>query len=811
MAKATPILTALNGGEWSPFLEGRVDIEGYSAGLYRCENFIPMIEGPVTRRGGTGFVRQVKDSTDQTRIIPFIKARDDAVMIEMGDSYCRFYVDRSAVLTGSAKTISGITQANPAVVTATAHGYSNGQDVFISGVVGMTEINGRWFKVANATTNTFDLQTIHGGNVNSTGYTAYSSGGEADIPYEIASPYSAAALTNSRGELMLDYTQVGDVMYFTDRARALAPRKLVRSGATSWAFSALDPDEGPFDDLNATATTMYASAASGSGVTITASASVFTAADVGKIIRIDQQVITSTQPWKTATAYTAGNYVRSEGREYVAANSATSGTSIPSHTTGTVSDGGVNWTYTSAGYGIARITAQSGTTATVDVLVTFPQTLVGSGNASVLWRKGAWAEGTYPAAVTFYRERLTFAGGLDVWMSEAGNYEGFAIDSFGEILPESAITLELPGPANDIVGLQEGTQLSVLTEGGEFSILPQSTSEPLGPNNIQASGQTSYGARPVKPVRVGSAILYVQSSGKRVRSMQYSWESESFVSPDMTIRARHITQAGVSRMVRQEIPYGAIWAVRNDGALLSFTFDTDQSARAWAKHTTGTVEDVAVIPSPDGGRDDVWLVVKRTVNGADRRYLEYIRPEYEDGDAVSSSAYLDSGLSYSGSSTSTLYGFDHLEGQTVQLMIDGAASPDAVVSGGEVDLLRAGEVVQVGLPFVSTIATNRINAGAGDGTAQSKTKRITDCAFRVYNTRGGSAGPSATNQDDIPDLTYRDPDTPMDGAISLFSGDALLSWPGGYETDGRVWYSNSSSFPATVLAIIPQVQTQEAR
>jgi len=808
VAKASPLIAALNGGEWGPLLDGRTDMEGYSASAFRCVNFIPTIQGPILRRAGTGFIRQ---SGGQARLVPFVLSRDDAVMIEFGDLYCRFYVNRSPVVTGSPLTITGMTSANPVVVTSVAHGLNNGDDVFISGVAGEVQVNGRWFKVASAAANTFALTTIHGDNVDGTGYSAYASGGAVDIPYEIASPYSAAALTNSRGELGIDFAQRGDLIYITDRSRVLAPRILTRSGATSWAFTTLAPDAGPWQAMNSTDTTMYVSAATGIGITVTASAAIFSASDVGRIVRIDQQIITSTVPWETASAITAGDYRRSEGKEYLAATTATTGTTIPSHTSGTVTDGKVEWTYTSSGYGVVRITAQAGATATADVLIDFPQTLVGAGNASLLWRRGSWGEGEYPATVTFFGERLCLGGGLRLDMSVAGDYENFAVDYFGEVLAETAISLDMPGTANDIVGMQNGTALLVMTEGGEFAVGPQSANDVFGPNNVKAVGHTAYGARPIAPVKVGSEALYVQASGRKIRSMQFSWETDSFIAPDMTVRATHIATGGVSRLVRQETPYAIVWAVRADGELLSFTFDPTQQARAWARHTMGKVKDVAVIPAPDGSRDDVWIITSRIINGAPRSYIEYLRPEFEDGDNVADATYCDSGLRYDGTAVTKLYGFDHLDGESVVLLLDGATAPTTVVSNGEVTLPYAASTAQVGVAYQSYYATSRLDAGAADGTAQGKTKRITDCAFRVSNTLGGAAGPSLANMDDIPDLTYRSPSTPMGGALVLFSGDALLSWPSGYETDGRLWFSVNGLFPATIIAIMPQVVVQEGR
>ena len=810
--KFSPIINAMNGGEWTPLLDGRTDIQGYSASAYKLENWIPLIQGPATRRGGTGFVRQVKDTTDRTWLMPFVLSRTDSVQIEFGDVYCRFYVNRAAVVTGSTKTITGITAASPCVVSATAHGYSNGQDVFITGVVGMTEVNNRWFRVASANTNDFELTTIHGDNVVGSSYTAYSSGGTIDKPYEIVSPYNAAALAGENNEFNLDYVQSGDVIYITDRNGVLAPRLLTRSSAISWAFTVFAPDDGPWLDLNATTTTVYAGAATGS-MTLTASVSIFTAADVGSLIRIDQEKLTATAPWKAATAYTAGNYVRSEGKEYLAANTASSGTSIPAHTSGTVTDGGVQWTYVSSGYGIARITAQAGTTATVTVLTTFPQTIVGSGNVSTFWRRGSWSESNgYPTCVTFFRERIAFGQLQNVNLSVSAGFDSFAIDSFGEVLAESAISVTIQSSeANEVLSLTEGTVLAVSTIGAEFTIDAPATSQPFGPNNIRVIKQTAYGSRPIRPVRIGENVLFVQGSGLRLRSMQYSVESNNFIAPDMTVRAEHITQGGITQVARQESPYQTLWAVRGDGTLLSFAFDQDQQVRGWARHTIGTVECVSVIPSPDGTRDDVWLVVKRTINGATRRYIEYIRREFQVGDAQEDVTYVDCGLTYDGVAVDTIYGFDHLEGETVRTLADGARVPDVVVANGEVVQADDASVMQIGLAYESIYASNRLDGGAGDGTAQGKTKRITDVAFRVISTLGGSAGPSYENRDDISDLNYRSPATLMGTPNALFTGDALLSWPGGYETDARIWFVTDEPYPATIAAILPQATVQESR
>lgn len=743
--------------------------------------------------------------------MPFIRSRDDAYMIEFGDLYCRFYYQGSPVLTGTAATITGITDANPPVVTTSgAHGYSNGDDVFISGVTGMIEVNGRWFKAANVASTTFELQTIHSQNVNGTGYTSYSTGGEADTPYEIVSPYSAASLASSDGaEFNVDYVQTGDVIYITHRGGTIQPQKLSRSAPTSWAFSDVEPDEGPWGDLNSGAETLWASAATGS-ITITSPGATgpFSATDVGRLIRIDQEKVTSTNPWKTATSYTAGDYVRSEGKEYKAINSATSGDDPPDHTEGTVTDGGVQWEYISPGYGVARITAySSGDVVTATVITAFPQTLLTAANTSFLWRLGAWSDTTgYPTCVTFFRERLCFGQGQRLDMSVAGDFENFAVDDAGEVLATSAISVTTQSSeTNDIVGLTEGSILIVNTEGAEFTLTPASAAEPLGPNNISVSRQTAYGSHPIRPLRVDESVLFVQASGRKLRALQYTYDAETFKAPDMMVRAEHMgKESHLTQMVRQEEPHQTMWLVREDGVVLSFAYDTTQQIRAWARHaiagTDAKVECLAVIPAADQRSDEVWMIVSRTVNGGTYRYIEHMNPEYITGGDLSDAKYADSLLTYDSTAATTLYGFDHLEGETVGVLGDGLAQDDATVSNGEVTITSA-STVQVGLTYNSVYRSNNIDVPTKDGTSQAKTKRITDVTFRVVDTIGGTAGPDATNQDTLTDLDV----------TTLYTGDAHLNWPSGYETGGQMWYENSTMFPVTITSIWPQVVTEEER
>jgi hypothetical protein len=745
MAKASPIQNAFNAGELSPELEGRTDVGKYGSACYRMENFIPLVQGPARRRGGTKFVNEVRYSAYRTWLATFEFNTEQSYVLEFGDLYVRFYTD------------NGILESTPGT------------------------------------------------------------------PVEVVTPWSAADLIEDDGTFALHMVQSGDILYICHPN--YAPRKLARTGATTWSLSTLTPQGGPFEDYDPDQTvTVYASAATGTGITITASSATFASTDVGRLFYIEQRKANSVAKWENNKSITAGALRRFAGRNYAALTTGTTGGIIPTHTVGAEYDGdpGVQWEYQDPGYGWVQITAYTSSTAvTATVLSRIPSEAVGSGNATTRWAFGSWGSVPgYPSHAGFFRNRLVFARANDrkLWFSVAADYENFRDrDEGGQVTNDMSVTLtvEADQSANAIQYLITGDDLVIGTAGGEYICTEQTDSDPFGPTNAKISSATEFGSRGVEPVRVGGSILFVQRSGRRVREVSYDALRDGYESLDMSILATHIVPKGkqIVQMAYQKEPHSVVWAARSDGLLLGFTFNREQYTEppfgGWHRHPlggSGIVESLVCVPSPTNDRDDLWMIVRRTINGSTKRYVEFMQAEHEFGDDQKDAFYVDCGLTYDSTPATTISGLGHLEGATVDILADGSTHPQRTVVSGSITLQRSASVVQVGLPCPAKLATMRLEAGAADGTAQGKTKRIHRMVVRLLDTLGGKMGPSETEVDEI---LYRSSANPMDAAVPVFTGDKELLWRGGYEKDARVWYVNDQPLPATVVAIMPQIVTQD--
>lgn len=782
MPRAAPMQANFNGGELSPTVEGRVDINKYSNGCYQLRNFIPLVQGPARRRSGTRYVAGVKDSAERSWLMPFQFSNDVAFVIEFADQALRFFSDHGQLTAGSPAAYNGATA------------YVVGDLVSSGGV--------NYYCVAATTGNA---------PPNATYWYAMPTG-----VYEIPAPWAAADLTKADGTFRLWMEQSGDVVYITHPD--YAPRKLVRFGDTNWQLQVLDFEGGPFIGVDPDETrTVYASAATGNGITLTASAAIFTTDHIGTLFLLETKLADAVTQWEVAKAVGAGVERRSDGNVYSSVNAATTGAVKPTHTEGARYDGdtGVQWQYLHSGYGWARITAigGGGTTATADVVSRIPSQAVGVGNPTTRWSFAEFSEARgYPSHVTFFRERLWLLRNTQVWASVAADFENFRTRDGADVTADMAISLNIASEQiNDVAWVAPGNKLLVGTVGNEFAIGELTTGDPLGPGNVQAQQQTSHGSRQVRPVRVNDSVLFVQKSGRKLREIRFTFESDGYATADLTVLSDHVTKGQIVQEVYQQEPHSIVWSCCADGSLIGFTFNREQDVLGWHPHPiggSGIVESIACIPSPDGTRDDLWMIVRRTIDGATARFVEFMERDWisAEGSEIGDAFFVDAGLTYDDVPADVISGLDHLEGETVQVLADGATHPDCVVTAGSITLNREASVVHAGLKCRAVLATMRIEAGGSIGTAQGKTKRISEMVFRLLDTLGGKAGP-ADDEDLLDYIMGRSSADPMGSPPAVFTGDTdEIAWPGGYEKEGRVWIVQDQPLPMTVVAAFPVLE-----
>jgi len=802
MARVSSIVTNFRAGELSPRLEGRIDLQKYNEAAQTLQNMLVFPQGGTTRRPGTKFAGRSKDG-GKVRLINFEFSDEQAYVLEFGVNYIRFFKD-GGILTEAVKNITGITKANPAVVTSNSHGFSNGDRVFISGVVGMTQVNNLEFTVAGATTNTFQLS-----GVDSSAYTTYSSGGTVGKIVEVTTTYSITDIFE------INHAQSADVLYLAHKDHE--PAKLTRTTATSFTLSDIAFVDGPYLDENLTDTTLYASSDTGT-ITITASASLFTSADVGRLIRFREVLEVTYDEWAASTSYANNEFVRYDGHVYkqVTGSTQTSGNTPPVHTSGTETYGAIDWEYRHDDTGYAKITVFTSATVVTAVvqeddggISVLPHNVVGASNATKKWSLGAFdGDQGFPRAVAFYEERLYFAGTTGQPQSIFGSVTADFENHTPGTEDDKAVNITIASDqVNVIKHLLPARFLQVLTTSSEFTLSGGTGTTPVTPTNINVLRETTFGSSDIRPLRAGNSTILIQKGLEKVKEITFDLDTDGLLGVDLSILADHLPRGGLTDMIWQQEPELILWFVHSDGGLIGLTYDRANGAVGWHDHDlggSGIVESITAIPS--GAEDQVYLSVKRTINGATVRHIETLTT-IDFGDDVGDAFYVDSGLTYSGSATTTITGLNHLEGETVAILADGAAHADKTVSGGSITLDRSSSKVHVGYSYSSIVETLRMEAGADDGIAQGKIKRIHGVTARFFKSVGAEIGPDVNNLDRLP---FRDSSMDMDTAIPLFSGDKEIFFPSGYDNDARVVIRQNQPLPMTVLAIVRRSNTFDA-
>lgn len=637
---ATLSQRSFSGGELTPSLYARTDIAKYITSLRTCRNYTILKHGGARSRAGTKFVGEVSDSDRKVNLIPFIVSNTETYVLEFGHQYIRF-IKNGGYITETAQAITGITQANPGVVTINAHGYSNGDEVALSDIVGMTELNGRNFKVNNVTANTFELQDMDSVDFDTSGLTAYVSGGFAAKIYEVSTTITESELFTFR------YIQSADVFSFVDSG----VNELKRFSDTNWTVEKVESNR------NTTNTNTFYDPTfiSGRGIVpaavgiptkrygVTAVSRV-----TGRESLLHTDSLGNNNPSPTGGSTNTLTWNRGEEDSFyrIYVFTGTNGfaflgevvADVDSTTVSFVDDGSVTPDLSDLSPPAHSSDGFYGSSLDVGWSVVNDFT-TGSGNTF------------YTEAIAYYQQRLVLSGGETVKLSEVGNFKQFEIGGNRTTTASSPITFTLSGrQINNIQHILDLNGLVLFTTGSEI-VAQGDSGGTITPTAINLRTQSYNGSGDLAPIVIDNTALYIQERGSIVRDFQYSDSINGYAGNDLSIFSTHLFDGyTLSDWTYQKVPNSTVWAVRSDGILLGLTYLKEHQVLAWHRHDFdgGEVESVCAIP--EGNEDVLYLSIKRTIDGSTRRYVE--RMSSSQIDDIKDVTRMDSHLTYDGRNTS---------------------------------------------------------------------------------------------------------------------------------------------------------------
>ena len=721
--------TSFTGGELSPRVQGRTDMDRYGTGLRRCYNAHPVIQGGFKRRGGTLYAAAAVGGNSESILLPFVEGVDKAWMLEHSDELVKVF---NADGTGTVITL--------------------------------------------------------------------------------ASPYTAAQLA------AVDWAQSDATMWlFHDD---VTPHRLQRLATDVWVLSPAPFTQLPFDELGHNlATTLTLSASTvGTGRTATASGASFLAADVGRAI-ISGAGIAVVTGYTSATvatieitrAFVGVNVPAGWSLEGSPQTTCTPSAKDPVGASITLTLGAAGWRTSDVGSmvringGLCRI---DGYTSSTIVAATIRREMTATVAAPAL----AWslecpvwsASFGYPRSGTIYQQRLIVGGTRrqprTVWGSRTGeplDFERWTNDDDG-----FAFTID-SDESTAIRFVTGGQELAILTESAEYS-MRGGVEKPITPTNVRIKPESTHGCALVRPVQINRETIFLQRAGRKVRAYGYRYDFDGFSSPDISTIAEHITKGGITSVTYAQEAEQMLWATRGDGRLLSCTVDRDQqpSVLGWAQHETdGFVERVASIPN--GDREQVWMLVRRTINGAPVRYIERMDDSLEfelEGTTYTYGVTVDCGAVFDSEDGQASFNVPHLKGKMVDIVADGSKmTPKLVPDSGIVTINRPGYRVVIGLHFRSegTLLTPEVQTMLGSAQGQQVhtgrvvVKFLESIAAKVRNNEG--------REQEIP---WRRLDTPtLDQAPLPYTGlldVSTLGWNKGYS---EITVIQDEPMPFHVLAV----------
>lgn len=764
MSNTKKLTMAFAGGEVTPEFWGQIADAKFQTGLATCRNMVVLPHGPVANRSGFAYVNTVKTPAKRTRLIPFTYSTTQTMVLEFGDQYVRFHTQGATLL-------------------------------------------------------------------------------NLGVPYEVATPYLEADLFD------IHFVQSADVLTLCHPN--YAPRELRRLGAVSWSLSAIafvssltTPAAPSVAATLATAPTnltTYSYKVTSVGTTGLEESQVSPAGTAATSVAITAATQANPGVITTSGAHSlvVGQPVTIAGvLGMVALNGTYTVNTVPTTSTFTVALAGVpvnttafgaytsggtvastavvnnlfqtgaynTITWASTGATLYNVYKQSnglyGYIGQTDGLTFKDDNITANlGKTPPIVNNPFSGVGLYPGAVSYFEQRRCFAGSTNepqnLRMTRSGTESNLSYSI--PVRDDDAINVRVAArEANTIRHIVPLANLVLLTAAAEWRVTSVN-SDAITPTSISVKPQSYVGANNVQPVIVNNNIIFAASRGGHLREMSYSQQANNFsggyLNGDLSLRAPHLFDGlDIVDMAYTKAPFPLVWCVSSNGKLLGMTYVPEQSIGGLHQHDTdGLFESCCVVA--EGSEDVLYVVVNRTVNGAQTRYVERMRTRLfaTPADAF----FVDAGATYSGAAATVITGLTWLEGKTVNVLGDGAVFPQKIVTGGSITLEQACSKVQVGLPITADVQTLPLSAQIDASYGQGRLKNINKVWLRVYKSSGVFAGPSLDRL-----VQFKQRTTEAYGsAPALITNELEITLEPSWQSGGQIYVRQSDPLPLTLTSM----------
>lgn len=835
------------GGELSPNMRGRYDLPVYQSGLERILNFIVEISGGARFRTGTQFVNPTRRDAYGI-LIPFQFNDSQAYEMEFTEGFIRFHRNNSVLTTGTTLVITAATKASPVVITSASHGLSNGDEVIISGVAGMTQLNGRNFVVAGVTMNTFQLNDNFGSSIDGSAYTTYVSGGTIQKVLEITSPYLEEDL------LALKYTQNADTMYIVHPN--YEPRKLTRTSATSWSLVLFDRTDDPFTEKK---TISGITAANPGNVTC-----------VGHGYSTGDQVIIETVVGMTQvngrvftiistgadnftigvdtsayTAYSSAGYASDQnllpgavafyqGRLLYAysddfpesfwGSMALDSDGDPQYdimTIGVDPSDGFKFTIapttgkvdkiqdlcpTNLFLGIATFAgiskADGGNTG--DAITPLNINVVPAINIGVLQTVKPILLGsslTYIDRTGLTLESLEYDIFYNAYNALDKNLTNEHIYSSGVLQMVYQVSRPKALWANRLDGLLIGTTY-------------------LSKENVNGAHRHVLGGTATKVLSVGVMprdgkydqlwVIVERIIGSRTRRFVEYFndvtsvpERDDYYTGDANFDADDLVWRHAMFEAQKEYIHVDA-ALSFDGTINGTNANATMTPGAVSGNVVTFTASAAVFTSDMVGRQ-IWKQSQNGVGYGRAKITGFTSSTVVTCQiltAFNSVTAIASGQWYL--TSASISGLWHLEGETVSVIADGGAHPDCVVTNGTISLDYQSSVVHAGYGYTGFLKSMNLEGGGINGPSQTKPKSINQLGLRFMNTLGARYGSSRYTMDEV---YFRTPKDLTNCPPPLFTGDMRVYFEDNVSIEKHLYVEQRKPLPCTVLMAVPFIET----